>query len=176
MWVGIAARLCARARFALWIRSRNACWIWTGQYACGVGLLGVFAVSDQVLDAQLVDQVREDFAVVVLVPVVDHHAGQVGQHERLEGGQAAIAEQVPGVQVGAGDQQILLHLAWADPDRGLVAGHHMREGDQRADHLVGLGHRGRGPADQRVDEPAGSVSAATRPAQRATGTAWATIR
>ena len=51
----------------------------------GVGLGGIFQVPEQVSCAQLVGDAGE--LVVVLVPVMDHHAGQVGEHERLEGGQ-----------------------------------------------------------------------------------------
>jgi hypothetical protein len=46
------------------------------------------------------DQVVEDLRVVVLVPVMDDDAGQLGQDEHFERVQAAIAEQIPGVDAG----------------------------------------------------------------------------
>jgi hypothetical protein len=86
-----------------------------------------------VLAAQLVEDAGE--GVIVLVAVVDdHHAGQVGEHERGEGLQAAVAEEVVGQQPGAGDQQVVLAglRARADPDRGLVGADHVREDDQHS--------------------------------------------
>jgi hypothetical protein len=86
-----------------------------------VALGGISEISQDVRGAQLVNQVAEHRRVVVLVPVVHDHAGQVGQAEVFEGGQAPIAEVVPGVDLGTGHQQVLLDLPRADPDRGLVA-------------------------------------------------------
>jgi hypothetical protein len=102
----------------------------------------------------VVDQAGE--RVVVLVPVV-HHDGavQVGEHERGEGGHAAVAEEVTGQQPGAGDQQVALAglRPRADPDRGLVRADHVREDDQAPDQLVRLRDRRGGPGDHRVHEP-----------------------
>jgi len=65
---------------------------------------------------------------VVLVPVVDHDAGQVGEHECLEGGQGPVAQEVIGEQVRAGDQQVALAglRSGTDPDRGLIGADHRR--------------------------------------------------
>jgi hypothetical protein len=40
--------------------------------------------------------------------VHDHRVGEVCDDERLEGVQITVAEQVVGVKLGAGDQQVLL--------------------------------------------------------------------
>jgi hypothetical protein len=90
-----------------------------------VGLGGVFEVPEQVSCAQLVDDAGE--LVVVLVPVMDHHTGQVGEHERLEGGQRPVAQEITGQQVRAGRQQVLLARlrARADPDGSLIGADHL---------------------------------------------------
>ena len=128
----------------------------------GVGLGGVFEVSEQVSCAKLVDDAGE--FVVVLVPVVDHHAGQVGEHERLEGGQRPVAQEVIGQQVRAGDQQVLLAglRPRADADGSLIGADHRRGDDQRPDQLVRVLHRGSGAGQQAVHEPRRGL----RPGQR----------
>ena len=104
MCAGVAGRFRRRARFAAWISACGAWRIWIGQCASGVCVRRVLAVADQMLDAELMDQVTEDLRVVVLVAVVHDDAGQLGQDERFEGVRAAVAEQVPGVDAGAGHQ------------------------------------------------------------------------
>ena len=72
----------------------------------GVDLRGVVEIAQQMRGAQLVDQRAERGGVVVLVAVVHDHRpgrGQVLDHERLEGVQRPIAEQVVGVELGACD-------------------------------------------------------------------------
>src|SRR5215207_7808709 len=74
------------------------------------------------LAAQLVGQRAQLDRVVVLVPVVhDHRSGQVGEHERLEGVQAPVAEQVVRVQLGAGHQQGLLGPTFSGVSSQLTA-------------------------------------------------------
>jgi len=115
-----------------------------------VALGRVGQVSQDVRGTQLVDQVAEHRRVVVLVPVVHDHPGQVGQAEVFEGGQGPVAQVVPGVVGGAGDQQVLLGPAGADPYRGLVAAHRVRRADQRADELVDGEQTLRGAGQQPV--------------------------
>ena len=111
--------------------------------------------------AKLMDQGAELGAVVVLVAVVhDHRAGQILDHERFEGGQRPVAEQVVGVALGAGHQQVALglllahrRLVRADPQRGLIAAHRIGQGNQRPDPLVYPGEQLRGAVDHAVDEP-----------------------
>jgi hypothetical protein len=106
------------------------------------------------LGAELVDQAGE--LVVILIPVMDDDgAAEVRQHERGEGLQRPVAEEIIGEQVRAGDQQVLLAglRAGADPDRGLIRGYDVRQDDQRPDQLARAGDRRRGPGDHGVDEP-----------------------
>jgi hypothetical protein len=128
-----------------------------------VGFGGVLAVADQVLAAQLVDDARE--GIVVLVAVVDDHAaGQVGEHERAEGDQGPVAQEVIGQQPGAGDQQVPLAGLGArpHPDRGLISADHVRQDDQRPDQHVRRCGSGGSAGEHRVHEPRRGPGAAQR--------------
>src|SRR5260221_3313193 len=67
--------------------------------------------------------------VVVVVPVVDNDAGQIGEHEDLEGVHGPVAEEITGEQPRAGDQQVALAglRPGADPDGSLVRADHVRQ-------------------------------------------------
>jgi hypothetical protein len=96
--------------------------------------------------AQLMHQYADLGRVVDVVTVVhDHRPDQVLQHEGFKSVQVTVAEQVVGVELGGGDQQVLLGFLPArsgcsrsNPQRGLIAAHRMRECDQGADALVHL--------------------------------------
>ena len=95
---------------------------------------------------------------------MDHHAGQVGEHERLEGGQRPVAQEVIGQQVRAGDQQVALARLRprAGADGSLIGADHRRGDDQRPDQLVRVLDRGSGAGQQAVHEPRRGL----RPGQR----------
>ena len=66
------------------------------------------------LAAQLVDQRPEHRGVIVLGSVMhDHRIGQVGEDERRESLQVTVAQQVVGVELGGGHQQVALALLLA---------------------------------------------------------------
>jgi hypothetical protein len=108
-----------------------------------------------------VDQRAELGGVVVLVAVVhDHRVGQVLDHERFEGVHGAVTDQVVGVELGGGHQQVPLglllarqRLARADPQWGFIAAHRVGEGDQRPGPLVHVGEQPRRAVDHAVREP-----------------------
>src|SRR6266496_3511614 len=77
----------------------------------GVALGRIGKIAEDVRRTELVDQAGEHLGVVVAVAVVHDHAGQVTEAEVFEGGQGPVAEVVPGVAPGAGDQQVPLGLA-----------------------------------------------------------------
>ena len=125
-----------------------------GPVRAGVGLGGVGEVAKEMGCAELVDQPGE--GVVVLIPVMDDDgAVEVGQHERGERRQVAVAEQVIGVQAGARDQQVPLAglRAGPDPDRGFIGADHVCQDDQRPDQLVHVGNLAGGPREHGVHEP-----------------------
>ena len=86
--------------------------------------------------------------------------GALGEHRGFERVQGAVAEQVVGVQVGAGHQQVALGLGLArargpgaDLERCFVAAHRVRQGDQGADPVVHAGQQRGGAGEQAVHEP-----------------------
>lgn len=83
------------------------------------------------------------------------------------------AEQVVGVELGAGDQQVPLGLLLAyrcmlgaDTQRGLIATHRVGQGDQRLDPLVYLLEQPGRAVDHAVDEPDRGGGAGQRFQQR----------
>ena len=111
MSAGIAGRPCFAGEVGLVDQLAQRVGDLGGPHRVGVDLRGVGKIAQQVSTAKLVDQRAELGGVVVLVAVVhDHRAGQVGDHERGEGVQGPVAEQVVGVELGAGDQQVALGL------------------------------------------------------------------
>ena len=127
----------------------------------GVDLARAVEITAEVLATQLMGQRADLGGVVELVAVVHQdRPGEVGQDEGFEGVQVAVAEQIVRVELGAGDQQVLLGLLAArlglfrpDPQRGLVGADRVGQGDQAADPLVHLGQQPGGAGEHAVHEP-----------------------